>query len=75
MKGLLRVIKTVDTAKLSQRLLDNMREEIQVQLDGGSKVMVKDAVFLVHSRKKPWMMKNDPCTSWVNYNLITYIYI
>eukprot|EP00434_Breviolum_minutum_P001610 symbB.v1.2.001421.t1/scaffold34.1/size402451/2 len=28
--GLLRVIKTVDTAKLSQRLLDNMREEIQV---------------------------------------------
>eukprot|EP00438_Fugacium_kawagutii_P027317 Skav202717 [mRNA] locus=scaffold654:812778:820834:+ [translate_table: standard] len=29
--GLLRVIKTVDTAKLSERLLENMREEIQVQ--------------------------------------------
>lgn len=28
--GLLRVIKTVDTAKLSERLLENMREEIQV---------------------------------------------
>eukprot|EP00435_Cladocopium_sp_Y103_P016835 s2033_g4.t1 len=28
--GLMRVIKTVDTAKLSERLLENMREEIQV---------------------------------------------
>lgn len=28
--GLMRVIKTVDTSKLSQRLLENMREEIQV---------------------------------------------
>ena len=28
----MRVIKTVDTAKLSERLLENMREEIQAKL-------------------------------------------
>ncbi|CAJ1438965.1 unnamed protein product, partial [Effrenium voratum] len=31
--GLQRVIKTVDTSKLSQRLLDSMRREIQVLQD------------------------------------------